>query len=386
MPTILKIARRELRRMASKPIYWFCMIAAPLFCFVFFTSLMAEGLPTDMPLGLVDNDNTVTSRSLARNLDAFEMTSIKEQYANVTEAREAVQRGDIYGFYYIPKGTTRKAQRQELPVVSFYTNYSYLVAGSLLYRDMRTMSELASGAASRTVLYAKGATERQAMAFLQPIVIDSHAINNPWLNYNVYLSNVILPGLLMLFIFMVTVFSIGTEVKRNTVHDWLIMARGSMFHALAGKLLPQTLIFFLIGIAFAIGLYGVLHFPCHCGLPTMLLVMFLGIIGAQGLGVFMFAMLPTLRMSLSFASLWGVISFSICGMSYPVMAMHPTLQGLSLLFPLRHYFLLYVNCALDGYPLMNAAPYVVGLLLFAMLPLLLLRRLKKMLLVVPYIP
>lgn len=386
MPTILKIARRELRRMASKPIYWFCMIAAPLFCFVFFTSLMAEGLPTDMPLGLVDNDNTTTSRSLARNLDAFEMTSIKEQYANVTEAREAVQRGDIYGFYYIPKGTTRKAQRQELPVVSFYTNYSYLVAGSLLYRDMRTMSELASGAASRTVLYAKGATERQAMAFLQPIVIDSHAINNPWLNYNVYLSNVILPGLLMLFIFMVTVFSIGTEVKYNTVHDWLIMARGSMFHALAGKLLPQTLIFFLIGIAFAIGLYGVLHFPCHCGLPTMLLVMFLGIIGAQGLGVFMFAMLPTLRMSLSFASLWGVISFSICGMSYPVMAMHPTLLGLSLLFPLRHYFLLYVNCALDGYPLMNAAPYVVGLLLFAMLPLLLLRRLKKMLLVVPYIP
>jgi len=386
MPTILKIARRELRRMASKPIYWFCMIAAPLFCFVFFTSLMAEGLPTDMPLGLVDNDNTTTSRSLARNLDAFEMTSIKEQYANVTEAREAVQRGDIYGFYYIPKGTTRKAQRQELPVVSFYTNYSYLVAGSLLYRDMRTMSELASGAASRTVLYAKGATERQAMAFLQPIVIDSHAINNPWLNYNVYLSNVILPGLLMLFIFMVTVFSIGTEVKYNTVHDWLIMARGSMFHALAGKLLPQTLIFFLIGIAFAIGLYGVLHFPCHCGLPTMLLVMFLGIIGAQGLGVFMFAMLPTLRLSLSFASLWGVISFSICGMSYPVMAMHPTLQGLSLLFPLRHYFLLYVNCALDGYPLMNAAPYVVGLLLFASLPLLLLRRLKKMLLVVPYIP
>lgn len=386
MPTILKIARRELRRMASKPIYWFCMIAAPLFCFVFFTSLMAEGLPTDMPLGLVDNDNTTTSRSLARNLDAFEMTSIKEQYANVTEAREAVQRGDIYGFYYIPKGTTRKAQRQELPVVSFYTNYSYLVAGSLLYRDMRTMSELASGAASRTVLYAKGATEKQAMAFLQPIVIDSHAINNPWLNYNVYLSNVILPGLLMLFIFMVTVFSIGTEVKYNTVHDWLIMARGSMFHALAGKLLPQTLIFFLIGIAFAIGLYGVLHFPCHCGLPTMLLVMFLGIIGAQGLGVFMFAMLPTLRMSLSFASLWGVISFSICGMSYPVMAMHPTLQGLSLLFPLRHYFLLYVNCALDGYPLMNAAPYVVGLLLFALLPLLLLRRLKKMLLVVPYIP
>ena len=386
MPTILKIASRELRQMASRPIYWFCMIVAPLFCFVFFTSLMADGLPTEMPLGLVDNDNTTTSRSLARNLDAFQMTGIKAQYADVSEARRAVQRGEIYGFYYIPKGTTRKAQRQELPVVSFYTNYSYLVAGSLLYRDMRTMSELASGAASRTVLYAKGATERQAMAYLQPIVIDTHAVGNPWLNYNVYLSNTILPGLLMLFIFMVTAFSIGLEVKNGTVHDWLIMARGSMFRALMGKLLPQTVVFALIGATFVLGLYGVLQFPCNCGIPTMLLVMFLGIIGAQGLGVFMFAMLPSLRMSLSFASLWGVISFSICGMSYPVMAMHPTLQGLSLLFPLRHYFLLYVNCALDGYPLLNAAPYVIGLLLFAMLPLLLLRRLKKMLLTVPYLP
>lgn len=372
--------------MASRPIYWFCMIVAPLFCFVFFTTLMADGLPTKMPLGLVDNDNTTTTRSLARNLDAFEMTNITEHYANVTEARRAVQRGDIYGFYYIPRGTTYKAQRQELPTISFYTNYTYLVAGSLLYRDMRTMSELASGAASRKVLYAKGATERQAMAYLQPIVIDTHAVGNPWLNYNIYLSNTIIPGLLMLFVLMVTAFSIGSEVKNGTVHEWLVMARGSVFRAFLGKILPQTLVFFLIGLSVVIGLYGVLQFPCNCGLGTMAVVMLLGIIAAQGLGAFMFIALPSLRMSLSFASLWGVVSFSICGMSYPVMAMHPMLQSLSLLFPLRHYFLLYVNCALDGYPLLNAAPYVIGLLIFAILPYLMLGRLKKMLLNVPYLP
>lgn len=386
MKSIFHIARRELLMLATKPVYWFCMVAAPLFCYIFFTTLMSAGLPTDMPLGLVDNDNTTTSRSLARNLDAFQMTGIARQYANVTEAREAVQRGEIYGFYYIPKGTTREAQRQEIPTVSFYTNYSYLVAGSLLYRDMRTMSELASGAASRTVLYAKGATTRQAMAYLQPIVIDTHPIGNPWLNYNVYLSNTILPGLLMLFIFMVTVYSIGTEVKRGSVPEWLGMARGSMAKALTGKLLPQLIIFLLMGTVYVVYLYGYLHFPCHCGIFTMLVVMALGVLAAQGMGVFMFAMLPSLRMGLSFASLWGVISFSICGMSFPTMAMHPTLQGLSLLFPLRHYFLLYVNCALDGYPLANAWPYVCGLLVFAALPAVLLRRLKNVLLTVPYIP
>ncbi|GAY29316.1 ABC transporter permease [Prevotella sp. MGM2] len=386
MRTILKIAAREIRLMAGKPIYWFCMVAAPLFCYLFFTTLMSSGLPTDMPLGLVDNDRTATSRSLARNLNAFQMTDITAQYADVSEARRAVQMGEIYGFYYIPEGTSRLAQRQEIPTVSFYTNYSYLVAGSLLYRDMRTVSELASGAASRTVLYAKGATERQAMAYLQPIVIDTHAVGNPWLNYNVYLSNTIIPGLLMLFIFMVTVYGIGTEVKRGTVRQWIGLAGCSMWKALTGKLLPQLLVFLLMGTLYVVWFYGFLNFPCKCGIPTMWLVMALGVMAAQGMGVFMFAMLPTLRLGLSFASLWGVISFSICGMSFPVMAMHPVLQGLGYLFPLRHYFLLYVNCALDGYPLFNVWPFVLGLVGFILLPVMSLGRLKKVLLTVPYIP
>lgn len=386
MSALLELWRRELLHMARQPVYWFCMVIAPLFCCFFFTSLMSDGLPTDMPLGLVDDDGTTTTRNLARNLDAFQMTRVSRHYASVTEARKAVQRGDIYGFYYIPRGTTRRAQRQEVPTVSFYTNNSYLVAASLLYRDMRMVSELASGAAGRTVLYARGATERQAMAFLQPIVIDAHATNNPWLNYNVYLSNTVVPGILMLLIFMVTVYALGSEVKRGTVRRWFGMAHGSMWRALGGKLLPHTAVFLLVGSFFMVYFYGVLRFPCHCGLPAMLLIMTLGVLAAQGMGVFMFAMLPTLRLGLSFASLWGVISFSISGMSFPVMAMHPVLQGMSLLFPLRHYFLLYVNCALDGYPLSNAWPYAAALLAFALLPVLVVRRLRNVLLTTPYMP
>lgn len=377
---------RELLRMARQPIYWFCMVLAPLFCYVFFTSLMSSGLPSSLPLGLVDEDNTTTTRNLARNLDAFQGTDIREVYANVTEARAAVQRGEVYGFYLIPRGTTQKAQLQRIPTVSFYTNYSYLVAGSLIYRDMRTMSELASGAATRTVLYAKGATEKQAMAFLQPVVIDMHAVGNPTLNYNVYLSNVIIPGCLAIFIFMITVYSLGTELKFRTADDLMTRSDGSIIVAINSKLLPQLFIFLLMGTLYVWLLYGYLHFPCQCGIGRMWCVMALYVMACQGLGVFMFAMLPTLRLGLSFASLWGVISFSISGMSFPVMAMHPVLQGLSLLFPLRHYFLLYVNCALDGYPMANAWPYVLALVAFAILPWPCMMRLKHVLLHCTYEP
>lgn len=389
-----KVILRELRHLATTPIYWLCMVVGPILCAVFFTTLMDAGLPTDLPIGLVDEDNSVTTRTLARNLDAFQNTEIVAQYASVSEARKAMQQGDIYAFYYIPRGTTREMQLQHAPTVSFYMNGQYFIAGSLAYRDMRMMSELFAGAAGRTVLRARGATDGQAMPYLQPIVIDSHPIHNPSLNYSVYLSNIIVPGLLGLFILFVTVFSIGMEIKEDTADQLLALANptgqlsrwGDAANALFGKLLAQGLVFHLVGWSLILYFYGYLHFPCYCGIPTMLLVMSLFVWACQGLGVLMICALPTPRMGLSFASLWGVLSFSICGMSFPVMAMPAWIQGMSFLFPLRHYYLLYVNCALDGYPLFNAAPYVLVLLLFALLPLAFIGRFGKVMREVRYVP
>lgn len=380
------VMKRECRRLVSRPLYLFCMVIAPLFCYIFFTTLMDSGLPTDLPVGAVDLDNTSTSRNIIRNLDAFEQTAIVAHYPSVSDARLAVQRGDIYGFYYIPKGLSQQAQTQSQPKVSFYTNNSYLIAGSLLFRDMKMMSELASGSAARSVLYARGMTETQAMGYLQPIVIDTHALNNPWLNYSVYLCNTLLPGILMIMIFMVTVYSIGVEIKDRTAREWLRLSNNSIYTALAGKLLPQTVVFFIMGIFYNLYLYGYLHFPINSGILPMILATFLFILASQACGVIMIGTLPTLRLGLSFASLWGVVSFSISGFTFPVLAMHPVLQGLSNLFPLRHYFLIYVDQALNGYSMAYSWINYVALLIFVMLPFLVMNRLKEALIYYKYIP
>lgn len=387
--TIVRIAqvfKRECRILVSRPLYLFCMVIAPLFCYVFFTTLMGSGLPTDLPVGIVDQDNTSTTRMVTRNLDAFQQTKVVAHYPDFTAARKAVQRGEIYGFFYIPEGTTNEAINAKQPRVSFYTNNSYLIAGSLLFRDMKMMSELASGAVARETLYARGFTEDQAMAILQPIVIDTHALNNPWLNYSVYLCNTLLPGVLMLLIFMITTYSITAEIKHGTAGEWLDMSGDSIYVALFGKLLPHTIIFFLMAICYNVILYGYLHFPCNSGIEPMLFASFLMVVASQMTGVFMVGVLPTPRLALSFASLWGVISFSISGFSFPVMGMHPMLQALCNLFPLRHYFLIYVDQALNGYSMFYSWKSYFALLLFIFLPLLIIKRLKHALRTYTYIP
>ena len=363
------IVRREAERMHSRPLYGLSMVFAPLFCFIFFTTLMKEGLPESLPAGVVDEDNTTVSRSILRNLDSYQQTEIIKQYASFAEAREAMQRNEIYGFFYIPKGTELKASSQQQPTISIYTNATYLIPSSLLYRDMKTMAVMASAAVGREILFAKGANMDQAMGFLQPIQMDMHAISNPWLNYNVYLSNTMLPAVLVLMVLLVTCFSIHTELKDGTATEWLSMADDNILKAVSAKLFPQTMVFSLMALIYLVLLYGYLGFPAHNGFWPMLLAAEMLILASQGFAVFIASAIPSLRWSLSLCTLWGVLSIPISGFSFPVMGMPAPLKALSYLFPLRYYFLIYVDQALNGIPMVYSAWFYTALLLFLILPL-----------------
>ena len=257
------IARRECIRIASKPIYLFTMVIAPVISLVFFLSLMQNGLPTNLPIAVVDRDNSSTSRTLIRQLDAFEQTQVAMLTPSFAEARKELQKGTVYGIFYIPEDFEQLASTGRQPKLSYYTNGAYLIAGSLLFRDMKTISVLANASVGLQTGTAKGMTEEAIMGQLQPIVIDTHAIGNPWLNYSVYLNNTILPGILQLVIFMVTVFSIGSEIKQGTARRWLSMGHQSLWVSIVGKLLPHTVVFTLMGFLFCAVLNDGFHDICH---------------------------------------------------------------------------------------------------------------------------
>ena len=88
----------------------------------------------------------------------------------------------------------------------------------------------------------------------------------------------------------------------------------------------------------------------------------------------------------SIAALFGIISISITGFSFPVPAMYPPFQLLSNIFPLRHYFLIYVDQALNGIPLYYSRMHYLYLFLFAIASLPLLKRLKTALQNQVYVP
>ena len=383
---IWDLTKREMWILYKNRIYGFCMVVFPLLVLFFFTSLLDEGSPKDLPIGVVDLDNSSTSRSLVRRLDAFENSRVIAHYPSVAEARHAIQTNDIYAFLYIPKGMSEQLLAGRQPKVSYYYTQTSIMAGSLVMKDLKTISTLGSAAVGQATMRARGFTDQQIQTFLQPVRIDSHQIGNPWSNYNVYLSTVFLPGIMMLFMFLLSAYSLGMELKFGSGKEWLDKAGGNIVVAIIGKFLIQTLVFMAVIAFYEFYIYHVLHFPRQGGVEMIVLLCLLQVISSIGFGIFAFGLMPSLRMSMSVCSLWAVLSLSMAGSAFPIMGMDEPLQSLSWLFPLRHYYMLYQITVFNGYPLIDSWFHLVALIGFTLLPWLVVGKIKNAMLNYVYIP
>lgn len=383
---VLNVARRECGILVMNPIYASCMVVFPLLVVFFFTDIMHEGQPQEMPIGVVDLDNTSMTRALVRKLDGFQTSHVVGYYNNVEEARRAIQRNKIYAFMYFPKGTTDELLASRQPKISFYYSGTSLTAGALLFRDLKTMSVLGSAAVGQATMRAKGFSDTQIQAFMQPIVVDLHPLNNPWINYNMYLSTMLIPGILLLFIFLITPYSIGTELKFKTNKELMRISKGDILVAMVGKFLPQFFIFLTIMYIYMWYVFGHLGFPHPGGAGRLIALGFLSVLASQSFGIFVFGLMPSLRMSMSLCSLWGVLSFTTGGFTFPVFAMDGAIEAIAQLFPLRHYYMIYQKCIFNGYPLHIAWFNIMALGILIALPFFVLGKLRKALTEYVYIP
>lgn len=383
---IKDIALRELQILRKNNLYAFCMVVFPLLTGLFFTSLLSDGVPLDLPIGVVDLDNSSTSRSLVRRLDAFQNSRVVAHYPSVTAGRIAIQENEIYAFLYIPDGMAEKLLAGRQPKISYYYSMASLVAGSMVMKDLKTITTLGSAGVGQATMQAKGYTPEQIQTALQPVRIDTHQIGNPEGSYNVYLSTALVPGIMILFMMLISTYSLGMELKFDTGKELLAKADGNIVVAIIGKFLIHFIVFLMVVLLFQYYIYGVLGFPSMGSVWNILLLCLLQVAGSLGFGIFVFGLMPSLRMSMSICSLWAVLSISVAGSTFPVMGMDAPIQALSWLFPLRHYFMIYEVTVFNGFSLINAWFHLVALVGFALLPWFVVAKIKNAMLTYVYIP
>ena len=210
-----------------------------------------------------------------------------------------------------------------------------------------------------------------------PVRFDRHVLFNPHINYGYYLAPSFLPMMLMIFTVMATIFAIGTELKQGTAREWFRTGGDSAGAALAGKVLPITAAMFLISLVMLIVIFKIVGTPLNGSLGVILVGTLLFILAYQSISVMIVSLLANLRLALSIGGGYSVLAFTFSGLTFPIMAMWKPMQWVSCLFPFTFYTDIFVDQMLRGTPVVYSLPDLGYMLLFVVLPLLCLPRLKR---------
>lgn len=114
-----------------------CLIL-PLFCLFFMATIFGSGQMENIPIGIVDQDNTATSRNISRRISAAPTFHVTEHFTDEASARQALQRKEIYGYLSIPPRFEQKAVSGTDATLTYYYHYALLSVGSELMAAFET--------------------------------------------------------------------------------------------------------------------------------------------------------------------------------------------------------------------------------------------------------
>ena len=371
------VMRREMHRLTHQPMYFVLMIVLPVVSFAFFALLFNQGAIRNIPIAVLDEDNTTLSRKVAQMIDDTPTALVARDIQSMAEGERLIREGKIMAVVQIPAFFEKNILSNSQTHLESYVSGTNITVNGLLSKDIQTAVTTFTGGIQLQVLMKQGLTQRQAMAQLMPVRFDRHVLFNPHINYGYYLSPSFMPMMLMIFVVMVTVFSIGTELKHSTSREWMAAGHDSVGAALLGKVLPITAVMFLISLVMLLINFKIVGTPLNGSLTVILVGTLLFILSYQSISVLIVSLLANLRLSLSIGGGYSVLAFTFSGLTFPIMAMWEPMQWVSKIFPFTFYTDIFVDQMLRGTPWVYSLPDLGYMMLFVVLPLLCLPRLKR---------
>lgn len=381
MNAFLHIAKREVRILFSYKTNFIFTIILPFVSLLFFNTLLQEGVPRDLPIAVVDFDQSALSRNLNSLLDAT--PELKVRYAPLTqkEGEALVRTGDVYGLITIPNHFEKDLKQGKQTKVINQFNGNLLLPGGLEDKAFKQVVGTLSGSVNIQKQLKNGVLMKQAKANFQPVSANNHVLSNPFTNYSYYLNSGFLTMFFQIFVILTTIYSFGTDFKYHKGQKLYKISKGNIFIILMGKVFPYTLWFFFLGLIMYYSMFILQDFPLFGNKFALLAGLLLLIIASQSFAVFFISISNSLRQALTLGSGFAATSLSFSGITFPVFGMPMAMQWLSQLFPFTHFFELFLDQTQRGIPVFYSFYAIAALVILSILPILAgWSKLKKLLL------
>lgn len=349
-PGFWLVLRREFGWLRRRPFLLGLTTIVPLALMWLLTAVFSAGLATKLPVAALDLDGSNLSRQIIRSVDATPDASVAVRVSDLSEGRRLILSGKVRGVLYLPRNLERDVFAGRNPEVVFFYNTQTMTSGNLVLRGISNVIPAVAAGITVTARSANGEPIEEAQEAIQPIPLQINPLFNPTLNYSHFLLAALLPTILQVIIVTASAYSVGLDFE--TPHRLRILRRlgGGLWPAVAGKLLPYTVLFLaVLGLADSV-LFSYLQLPLRGDRWLLLGAGILFILACQLAGTLLALMLRPMGMAISIGTLLTAPAFGYMGIGFPRIGMGPFPHAWGALLPATWYLEARIDQTVRGTP------------------------------------
>ncbi len=321
----------------------------------------------NVPIGVIDDCRTSTSRSLVEAFDAGPNTVVAYEPTDMQEAERLFFDRKIYGVVYIPSDYEQNLLGGLQANVAIYCDASYFLMYRQVFQELVTTIGATGAMVEFQRLVAKGANIPQAQATTQPVIYQSHNLFNPYLGYGSFA----MPAIIMVIIQQTLLIGIGMiggtwrefglysklrpAGRRRMSTLPIVLGRGLVYAAIYGVTCTYILALH----------YRLFHFPMNgtTGAVLGFMAAYLAACIALGLAV---STLFRYRENSLLLLLWTSIPLlMLSGVSFPREGIPGWLYAFGQIFPSSHGVEGFIRVQSMGASLAEVLPEIKALLMLA---------------------
>lgn len=289
----------------------------------------------NIPVAVVDLDQTASSRQLVRMIGGTEQLNIATTAGSLAEAQTLFYSGQVYGVILIPELFEKDLMTSQQTSVTVYSDAGYfLIYKQTLSGALRASATFSAGVEIKRLL-AKGASLNQAMERRDPVSLNTVMLFNPSGGYNSF----VIPGLMIIILQQTLLIGIGLlggtqrEIGRSRFSIPQALNRGGVIPVVMGKAGAYFMIYLFNVIITQIWVYKWFNLPSKGSFFAVMALIIPFLLAVTFLGMALSTFFNKRENSIIFMVFLSPLALFLSGLSWPVEAIPNWLNKLALVFP-----------------------------------------------------
>ena len=188
LQNIIRIFRSELKNIFLDKGVALIMIGGIFLYGLFYTIPFSNHIAREIPIGVIDQDNSELSRKIIRNLNSNEMLKVEASPRDLEEAKRQYYEQKTYAFIVIPQDFEKDIKHGKNSFITTYTDSAYMIIYKQIASGINSVITEANATLVVNRLLKSGVKKRQrAMSVAAPFNFISVPLFNPIGSYQNYI-------------------------------------------------------------------------------------------------------------------------------------------------------------------------------------------------------